>query len=253
MIHFSFFVFTSATDCQKLLSQSPAFIVAPEAKSLPDAYKEDASLKKYREALILDNQNIDALTGASFLSSRIGIRQADINNKLSIFNEPKRYAERARSINSGSAEANFVMAVSVRPTCETSSRTERLKIEIEVKYCAETATKLDAPHSCAQHVFGKWRWQLAHIGWIEKEAANTLLEEIPSGADNAETIKIFDNAVRLRNDYILYYFDLAIALQSSESDSRGIAKEKKALAKKPQSPDEPKIIADCRELLLDLE
>jgi hypothetical protein len=77
------------------------------------AKNEPATLACYKQILILDKNNIDALCGASFMCSRIGNREKDAAKKKSFFNTAKIFAQQALKINSNYSQANYVMAVAM--------------------------------------------------------------------------------------------------------------------------------------------
>jgi len=219
-----------------------------EAKSLDASAHEEEALQKFLQVLKLDSNNYEATWNTSFLYARIGNRLQDAEQKKQYFITAKRYATKALALNSKDAESNYVMAVAMGRMALIAPTKEKVAASRDIKKYAEQAIQLNPNHAGAYFVLGKWNYAVANLNWAEEAAANLLFGGIPEGSLD-EAIRNYLKAIKLDPDYILYYYDLAKALEQKEFYDEEIRVLNEALSLKPKTEDDPSILAQCKKLL----
>ncbi|HYV93976.1 MAG TPA: tetratricopeptide repeat protein [Chitinophagales bacterium] len=219
-----------------------------EAKSLDASAREEESLQKFLQVLHLDPGNYEATWNASFLYARIGNRLKDTEKKKQYFITAKQYADKALLLNPNDAESNYVMAVAMGRIALISPTKEKVAASREIKKYAGLAIQFNPNHAGAWYVLGKWNYEVANLNWAEKAAANLLFGGIPEGSLD-EAIRDYLKAIKFNPDYILYYYDLAKALEQKEYYDEEIRVLNQALTLKPKTEDDPSILIKCKELL----
>ncbi len=237
-------IYAQATDAPLLNEQGEKLIAAK---------KEEAALEKFKAALKSDPFNYVAAWNASFLCSKIGNRQNDINKKKEYFVTAKQYAVKALKINPNDAESNFVMAVAMGRMALISGTKDKIAASRDIKKYADLALKFNPNHAGAWHVLGKWNYKMANLNFAEVAVANTLFGGIPPGATEDEAIRCYNKAITLDPTYILYQLDLAEVYNSKGMKDKAIETLKKAIALPPRTEDDPQYIQKGKELLATVE
>lgn len=246
--------------CMFLLLVIPALVFAQspqvstllqEGKNLDATAHEEDALLKYLDALKLDPGNYEAAWNSSYLYSRIGNRLADNGKKQQYFNLAKKYAQKALQLDSSDAESNYVMAVAMGRMALISPAKEKVAASRDIKKYSELAIQYNPNHAGAYYVLGKWNYEVANLNFAERTAAKYLFGGVPDGTlDYA--IKDYLKAIKLAPDYILYYLDLAIALNEKQLTDETKKVLNQALELKPKTEDDPAYLKQCRELLATL-
>lgn len=227
-------------------AQIPALL--SDGKSLDASAHEEEALQKFLQVLQIDPGNYEATWNASYLYSRIGSRFSDIEKKKEYYNLAKKYAADALRLNAKDAEANYVMAAAMGRMALVSPAKEKVAASRDIKKYAELAIQYNPAHAGAYYILGKWNYEVANLNWAEKGAANLLFGGIPEGSlDNA--IKNYLVAIKLDPDFILYYLELARALDQKQFYAEETRVLNKALSLTPHAQDDPARLAQCRDLL----
>ena len=233
--------------CFAQTDQVPELIA--EAKSLDASAHEEEALQKFLHILQLDPDNYEATWNISLLYSKIGNRFTNIEKEREqYFNYAKQYAERALRLNPNDAESNYVMAAAMGRMALVSGPKEKVAASRDIRKYAELAIQFNPNHAGAWYILGKWNYEVANLNWAEKTAANVLFGGIPEGTLD-EAIKDYVKAIKLDPDYILYYRDLALALDQEKFYDEEIRVLNKGLALKPKTEDDPAYVAQCKQLL----
>lgn len=186
------------------------------------AKNEPATLACYKQILILDKNNIDALCGASFMCSRIGNREKDAAKKKSFFNTAKIFAQQALKINSNYSQANYVMAVAMGRIALISGSQDKVAASRDIKKYADNAVKLDASNAAAWHTLGKYNYEVSNLNFAERAAAKILFGGLPPG-DIKTAIVCFEKCKALDPNYIVNLLDLAKAYKQNDEDAKAKA------------------------------
>lgn len=224
-----------------------------QGEKLIAAKKEEAALEKFKAALKSDPFNYVAAWNASYLCSKIGNRQTDINKKKEYFVTAKQYAVKALKINPNDAESNFVMAVAMGRMALISGTKDKIAASRDIKKYADLALKFNPNHAGAWHVLGKWNYKMANLNFAEIAVANTLFGGIPPGATEDEAIRCYNKAIALDPTYILYQLNLAEVYNSKGMKDQAMEILKKAMALPPRTEDDPLYIQKGKELLSSIE
>ncbi|PSL48110.1 tetratricopeptide repeat protein [Chitinophaga niastensis] len=223
-----------------------------EAKQLEKQMKETEALEKDKDILKIQPTEIDALTQASQLSSRIGNRQKSKDDKIPYFNQAKNYAQQALKVNPNSAEANLSMAIAMGRVALISGAKDKVAASKDVKRYAELAIKFNPSSGQAYHVLGKWNFEVANLNAFERGAAKMLFGGLPDGSlQNA--INNYEKARQLDPAFLLNYYELARAYKENDQQDKAIEVLKKALTLRNITQDDVSIKVDCKKMLDDMQ
>ncbi len=223
-----------------------------QGRSLRAEYKEAEALKKFNAVLVTQPNNLEALHNASYLTGTVGNRLKDDNAKKVEFAKAQKTAEKAMKIDNNSAEAHYSYLISLGLMSEVAgSPRERLENARIIKSKADLVVKLDPKHAGAQHVLGRWHHGISDLNFFEVAATELLFGGVPEGATFEKSQKHLRKAMALRPNYILYHKDLAVTLEELDKDDEAIALLQKAIKLPAKTPDDPRYLKECRELLDD--
>ncbi|MDR8390325.1 hypothetical protein NC796_04175 [Aliifodinibius sp. S!AR15-10] len=217
------------------------------ADSLYDNFDEAEALELYTSILNHNPDNYTALWRTSFLYSRIGYR-LEGEQQRSYYDRAIALAKRALNVDSTDTQSNFVASVALGRKAMVSGARERVEASRDIKKYAERAIQLDSTNAGAWHVLGRWHFKVANLNFVERLAANTLFGGIPK-ASETKAMRSIEKAIELNSENILYYYDLARIYKHLGKDQQAIGTCQKALKKEPMTPDDPKWLDKCRNLL----
>jgi tetratricopeptide (TPR) repeat protein len=222
-----------------------------KADALKEAFKEPEALAAYQEVLKIDPNAIEALINASFFSSRIGFRHEG-DERIRYYDQGREYAERALAIDSTLADANFVMGVAMARKAQISPTKPKLEASKLIKYYCEKALKYNRKHEGAWHLLGIWNYEVKILGATKTFLINLIYGKMPK-ASYENAVDCFNKAINYKPEYILYYKDLAKALIKLKEYDKARNVINKALTMELITPDDPKYIAECEEMLAKLK
>ena len=133
------------------------------------------------------------------------------------------------------------------------STKEELKNAKIIKTEAEKVLKLDPEHSEAHYVLGRWHEKLSDLAWYEVSAAKVLFGGVPEGASFEKAIYHYKRAISIRPWYVLYYFGIAETYVAMDEKQKAITVLEKAVNMKIVTPDDPRRLRKCRNLLAELK
>jgi len=223
-----------------------------QAKQLEKQMKEAEALAKYKDVLKAQPAQLEALIGASELSSREGNRQKEKEDKTRYFNEAKEYAAEALKAAPNDANANYAMAVAMGRLALISGAKEKVAASRDVKKYAELAIKFNPNYGQAYHVLGKWNYEVANLSFLEKNAAKALFGGLPDGSMD-QAIANYEKCRKLDPGFILNYYELARAYNKNDQQTLAMDVLRKAVALRPVTQDDPGIKAECKKMLEELQ
>ncbi len=223
-----------------------------QADSLYRNYEENKALQLYEQVIEEDPDNYEALWRASFLNSRVGNRASDEGTKEKHFNQAIELAERALEIDSTDVQSNFVMAVAMGRKALISGAKSRVAASRDIKKYADRALDADPDHAGALHVLGRWHFKVANLGWLERAAANTLFGGIPGDASNEKASEHIKKATEQKEDYILYYLDLAKVYEEMGEDGKALKSCNEAISMESKLVDDDELKKECQKLIQQL-
>ncbi|HEY0273848.1 MAG TPA: tetratricopeptide repeat protein [Chitinophaga sp.] len=223
-----------------------------QGSQLEKQMKEAEALNTYKEVLKIQSGNLTALTWVSLLDSREGNRQVKKDDKARFFEEAKTYAAQALAVGPNDPDANYAMAVAMGYIALISGAKDKVAASKEVKQYAELALKFRPNFGEAWYVLGKWNYEVATLNAFEKGAAKMLFGGLPDGS-LANAIADFEKCRQLNPGFILNYYDLAIAYKENNQLDKAEEILRKVQALRPLHQDDPKIKADCKKMLEDMQ
>ncbi len=212
------------------------------------AMKETEALDFYKKAIAKEGNNVGALCGASFMSSRVGNRQSSSSMKKKYFKEAKAYAIKAVKLAPTSSTANYVTAVAMGRMALISGSKEKVAASRDIKKYAEKAIKLNPKNAKAHSVLGTWHKAVTNLNFAEKAAANMLFGGIPDG-DIKTAIKHFEKCKQLDPTYIHNYLELGKAYKQTGNKAKAKSILQAGLKQKNNTPDDEKIKAEIKKLI----
>lgn len=217
------------------------------ADSLYSSFNEEKALKAYEKILEEQPRNYEALWRASFLYSRIGNRQEGKDRQKEYYNKAKSLAGRALAADSTDTQSHFVMSVAMGRMALISGAKDRVAASRAIKKHVDRALAYDSTNAGAWHVLGRWHFKVANLNFVERLAANTLFGGIPGDASDKRAAEAIERAIKLNDDYILYYHDLAMVYEEMGNKQKAIEACQTAVEKDNLTPDDPKLKKECSE------
>jgi len=175
---------------------------------------EDAPALEYFMKILQNNPaHLGALCKASKLYSRIGGRTEIKSEKKENVLKAKALACEAIHIDNQNTEAHFQYMIAMGLLSEMAENPkDKLENARVIKKEAETVIRLDSNIAGVYYVLGKWNAALSGLNWFERFIGNTLLGGIPPEASYPEALRLFQHAINLQPDCILFYYGMAKAM-----------------------------------------
>jgi tetratricopeptide (TPR) repeat protein len=193
-----------------------------EAQLQESLFHENESFLRYADILKKDPNNLTALWKCSELSSRIGARQPEKENKAPYFYAAKNYATAALRVSPNSTDANYAMALALGRVSLLASSRERVMLAKDVKYYADKAVRLDPNNFRAYHILGRWNYEVSNLNLAEKSFARLFYGSLPP-ASLEEAIRNFERSRSLNPGFILNYLELARSFHRKDEDRKAMA------------------------------
>ena len=211
------------------------------ALQLKEAKKWKEAFDAFSVLLKSDSTNVDYLTNASYLYSKLGNLKTAEAERQAFFNKALYLAKKARSINPSSAHAHYMIALALGRINEHASNKQKIANAKLIKNECDTAVKLDPKLAGAYHILGRWHRTVAGFNFIEKAMINTLFGGVPEGGSYEAAIDNFSKAILLEPDEMLHKFELAETYRERNNDGDDIKANvwyKKVLEMKAKDEDE---------------
>lgn len=220
-----------------------------EANQLFKEFKDTEALAKYEMVLENNPFQLEALCKTSILFGRIGNRYTDDTHKSLYYQKALSHAQRALSVDSVSADANYVMALSLGYLCQTGTLKERLAYLNQIKLYVDKALASDFSHAGAWHIMGRWAYKVANLSLGERAASKLFLETSFPAVANDQAIEALSKAVELDPSNLLFYYDLARVQKESSLKGECISTLQKALDQKLVTAEDLELSRKCKVLL----
>jgi tetratricopeptide (TPR) repeat protein len=215
-------------------------------------YKESdykKSLELYEKVLEIDSNNVEALSEAGFLLTKIGNKATNKEEKEVYFRKAIDYTKKAVMLDPSSYFANYTYGVALGRIGDISGARERVQNSQIIKNHCEKALEINPNHAPSWHLLGRLNYRLANLNVAERAAAAVLFGGLPKGVSNEKALECYEKAVELRGDYLLYRLDLAIILIKLKNNSRAKEVLDAAIKLPIHTEDEKDYMADCQSLL----
>jgi hypothetical protein len=231
----------------------PADELIKEANQLFRQFKDREALEKFQMVLLQQPSNYEALYKTSLLNTRIGLRYADETEKLEYLTAAKGYAEMALAANEEGADSHYAYALAVHNLSIASGAKERILHIRLVKRHLEKALRLNPQHAGAWQLLGRWNYKVANFNFLERGAAELLINGIPRGASNEKAIEALHNSINCDPLNISGYYDLAIIYRDMKLKDQSVAVLQDALDLKLMTSEDLEISRRCKALLISLK
>jgi tetratricopeptide (TPR) repeat protein len=194
-----------------------------EGRKLELKYKDDDALEKYKQALVIEPNNIKLLVKLTEVSCSIGSRQNDIAIKGKYFAEAKEYAEAALKADPTNGDANYAMSLVFSKLPEVEKKKDVMVQYVrQSKAFASNATAANPPVGKAYHILGKWHYEMLNVNNIKKIALKLLYGSFPeSNIDSA--ITYMEKSKTLEPYYCANFLDLGKAYNYNKQYEKAIA------------------------------
>ena len=220
-----------------------------EARKYEFAFKEKEALEKYKEVLLKNANEQEALTSASYLYSKVGERSTEKTLRLDYFNKAAALAQKAIKQNNKDPEAHYAYAVALGRLSLMASSEEKLKNAKLIQTEAEKTLSLDAKHAGANYILGRLNSEISNMSTLKVMAAKALFGGIPEGCTFEKATSYFNKAMEYKPNYILYYLDAAqnFVYMGKKAEAKLLLI--KAIELPMSTPDDPYRVQDCKRLL----
>lgn len=223
-----------------------------EASQYKNKYYKKA-LDIYEKVLEIDPDNVEALSEAGLLLTKIGNKDPKKNEKEVYFTKALNYTKKAVTLNPNSYMANYTFGVALGRMGDIQGARERVKNSQIIKNHTEKALQINPNHGPSWHLLGRFNYRLSNLNVAERAAAAVLFGGLPEGVSNEKALECYEKAVALKGDYLLYRLDLAIALIKLNKKERAKEVLQEAVKLPVETEDEKEYLADCQNLLRKLK
>jgi len=222
-----------------------------QASLLREKLDEAGALAKYREALLQDSTNLDALWNASYLATILGARDSLHHSPL--MDLGRHLAEKSLQQWPDHAESHFALAVNLAMGLKHLPIRQKMAASRDLREEIRHTLELDPRHGGAWFLLGRWQYAYATLGTFEKMTASVFLGGIPAEATLVNAEKSFRNALQAKPEEPLFHLDLARTLvaEGRKEEARKVLAY--ALHLSPRSGDDPVNFAKMRVLLKRIE
>jgi tetratricopeptide (TPR) repeat protein len=222
-----------------------------QASMLREKLDEAGALAKYREALLEDSTNLEALWNASYLATILGARDSLHHSPL--MDLGRHLAEKAIQQWPDQAESHFALAVNIGMGLKHQSVRQKLASSRVLREEIRRTLELNPRHGGAWFLLGRWQYAYATLGTFETMTAKLFLGGIPPEATLQNAERSFRNALQWDPDEPLFYLDLARALMAEGRKDEARKVLAYAIHLAPRSGDDPRNFAKMRDLLKRIE
>lgn len=212
----SFFLMTG------LWAQDPASLME-EGRRLEQKLKDEEAFKKYKEAVFIQPSNQRAIIKCAELSCAIGGRSATPEEKVSYYQQAKRFADAAIKLDSNNAEANYIMAVVYGKFTEVEKKNEEVVKQVKyIKQFIDKSIALNPQNGKAWHVLGKWHLEVISLNIIKKAALKVIFGGVGEASID-KAIGYMEKCKTLEPYYCLNFYDLARAYEYNKQYEKSIS------------------------------
>lgn len=242
---FAWLAFAGYATCASV----PGDDLIKEANELFRQFKDREALEKFQRVLLRQPSNYEALYKTSLLNTRIGLRYADETEKLEYLSAAKGYAEMALAADEEGADAHYAYALAVHNLSIVSGAKERILHIRLVKRHLETALRLNPDHAGAWQLLGRWHYKAANFNFLERGAAELLINGIPRGSTNEKALEAIHKSISCDPRNISGYYDLAIIYRDMKRKAESVAVLQEALQLRLVTSEDLEISRRCKALL----
>lgn len=182
---------------------------------------------RFDRVLQLDSLDLEANWRAAIARSDMTlplIRKADRATRDSVLSLAQVTARRARRLAPNSAQAAFTLGLVLGNTALTKGIREKVRMATEIRALGLLAVAADSNHDGAQHLLGRWNYEVMKLSGIERFIAKSILGGAAFGqASWEEARRRLERAVALDPTRIYHRLDLARVLVARKEKTAAAA------------------------------
>ncbi len=223
--------------------------VLKDADNLEKQLKESAALDKYKQAALMDPNNIAAVIKCAELNASIGGRLADKNSKNYAYLACRDYAQKAYLLDSNNASANYVMSLAASKMQEVETDKKKItEFTRQTKWYADKALALNPNLAKANYAEGKWHMDMLNVSWLKKTQIKTFYGGVQS-ANIDSAIYYLDKGKTLDMYSVPTYMELAKAYQVKNQPAKAIEVLNKLVKLPTRTEDDAALKAEGQKML----
>ncbi|MDP1763498.1 MAG: hypothetical protein Q8L07_06370 [Sediminibacterium sp.] len=197
-------------------------LLLKEAANLEKQQKEPEATEKYKQILLLQPINREALVKAAELTVLLAQRQTNKNAKRLYFETALAYANRALLADSNNADANYAMSMASGKMADVETENKKIVTYMkEVKRFADKALSINPHHAKANYALGKWHYEMTTLSGIKKIAVKLFYGGLPDG-DIEKAIQYMEKCKSLEPYFVTNYLGLALAYKENRKPAQAI-------------------------------
>ncbi len=218
------------------------------ANELREDLKDQDALDRYLQVLEIEPEHFEALSGAAYLYGKLGSHLEQREEQADYFEEAVILAERAIEQAPDHPESNFVMAWAYGGIAMVSNGQKKIEAGKRVYDHVNRVLEQREDDHRAWYVLANLNYEAAGATFVEKAAAQILYGGLPPNLTDRNAIMAYARAVELRQDLILYRFELARVFARVGRYGDALEHLNHALSLEPRLEGDDSLLEQCREL-----
>lgn len=160
------------------------------------AFDNAAAREHYGRAVAIDSTSYDALWKFSRACTDCAAA-APKDKQAALSAESERFARKCVALYPDSAQAHFILALSLGRMANLAGGKRRIALSKEIKHEAESTLDLNPKHFGAMHILGRWHYGIASLSWVERSFAKIIYGGVPKGASMENARSYFEQAIAI--------------------------------------------------------
>lgn len=193
-------------------------------------------LARFGAVLAVDSLDVEASWRAAIARSDLALPltgKRDRPRRDSLLGQAQTDARRAVRMAPGDVNALFALGMVLGNTALTKGIREKVRMSNEIRSLSVRAVAADSTHDGAQHLLGRWHYEVMRLSGFERFIAKSVLGGEEFGkASWSEAQRCLQRAVALAPERIYHRLVLARIL-AGRKDKRGAAAELERIAALP--------------------
>jgi tetratricopeptide (TPR) repeat protein len=224
-----------------------------DADTFEKQQKEADAIEKYKQVLVLDPAQLKALVKLTELNVLIGNTQTEKSGKRLYYETALSFAKRAIEANSGSADANYAMALASGKMTDVETDNKKIVAFVkDAKQYAETALSINPNFGKANYALGKWHYEMTNLSGLKKVAVKLFYGGLPDGKIEL-AIQYMEKCKSLEPYFVANYLDLAKAYKDDHKPSQAIEVLNRLVKLPTRTSEDPALKAEGAKLLDSLQ
>ncbi len=180
------------------------------------AMEPAAAVVRFDEVLAIDSLDVAANWRAAIAGSDVALpltQKAERARRDSVLARARVTARRAVRLAPNNPQALFALGLVLGNTALTKGTREKVRMATEIRSLALRAVAVDSNHDGAQHLLGRWNYEVMKLSGVERFIAKSILGGGVFGqASWEEARRRLERAVALDPTRIYHRLDLARVL-----------------------------------------